>query len=99
MHEKNQRSKYSHTLMIKGTEATMKFRVSRPYSGGHCTDAVIKTEVFGWISVGQRCFGAPGAQRYDPNGCATNDEFCNVMDANDADEDVLAEVVCNTWRH
>ena len=97
--ERRRRSKYPYTLKIEGTVATVKYRVSRPYSVGDYTDAVIKTEVFGWIYIGRRRIGALALNEYDPNGCATNDEFWNVMDADSADEEALAVVLGNAWCH
>src|SRR5512138_726870 len=86
-HEMRRRAKYPHTRLIKGTQAIVKYRVSRPYSVGDYADAVIKTEVFAWISIGGHRIGALALNAFDPNGCSDNDDFWNVMDADDGDEE------------
>lgn len=98
--EARRRQKYPHTIKLPGTGASLRYRMSKPYSVGEFADYegfVQKTELFAWLLLGRRRIGAFEVNEIDPNGCGSNEDFMIVMDIDDAYEATLAGALCGQF--
>jgi hypothetical protein len=76
--------------------------MSKPYSVGEFADDayrgfVLKTELFAWLMLGRRRIGAFELNKFDPNGCASNEDFMMVMDMDDEYEATLSGALCGQF--
>jgi len=96
------RRKYPHTIELSATDSSLRYWMSKPYSvglpaGDDYKDCVQKTELFAWLMLGARRIGAFELNKYDPNGCASNEEFIMVMDSDEEYEATLSGALCKQF--
>ena len=93
-HEAACRERYPRAIELPGFE--LRYRVHE-YDVGEICDAVRKRECFCWIKAGRRRVGAMKLNAYDPDGCAGNRDFLEIMDRDAEIEYRLAGVLCSGW--
>lgn len=96
------RRKYPHTIELRGTDTSLCYWMSKRHSVGGFVDddykdCVQKTELFAWLMLGRRRIGAFELNQYDPNGCASNEEFMMVMDIDEEYEATLSVALCKQF--
>jgi hypothetical protein len=100
--EAQRRRKYPYTIELPGTGTSLRCQMRRPYSVGEfddpsCKDFVHKTEIFAWLVLGRKRIGAFQLNKFDPNGCGSNEDFMTVMDLAEAYEATLSGALCRQF--
>jgi hypothetical protein len=95
--EVSRRARYPRELTLPGSDAVLRYRVSRQRADEDYGDCLLRRELFAWLTIQDSRIGAFELNEYDPNGCAGNDQFMMVMDACEQFEADMSRVLCDEW--
>jgi hypothetical protein len=91
----DRRSCPEHTSLIGDT--SLVYRIGRNRSVACSNQAVLRSEMFGWIVKGRQRVGSIAVNRYELRRCCNDEHFLSVMDLEGGYEYELAHALLRAW--